>query len=191
MTPVDLAAFQRLRIGPDGQRLVADGQLGPKTQWALDLEQLPSWRQQIVLGALHWVGFHETGENGGTEVTAWLGACGVQPGNPWCAAFVSAILRGAGIACAEASVSHLARKFPESDPPLPGDVSYWIRDDETGHCGIVTGVQPDRVSTCEGNSADGVRTGIRPMHGLSFCRPNGHGIPGVWDKLPALGAVTQ
>lgn len=191
MTPLDLAAFQKLRIGPDGQPLKADGMLGPKTQWALDLETLPLWRQHVVLGALRWVGLRETAPNSGPEIDAWLLSCGVHPGNPWCAAFVSAILRGAGIPCAEASVASLARSYPESDPPLPGDISYWIRDDGTGHCGVVTGVQPDRVSTCEGNSANGVRAGQRPTQGLSFCRPTGNGIPGVFAALPTLGEATR
>lgn len=190
MNPVDLAAFQRLRVGPDGQKLKADGQLGPRTQWAMDLEQLPAWRQRVVLGALKWVGLTETSTNQGPEIDAWLQACGVHSGNPWCAAFVSAILRSAGIECAEASVSHLARRFPETDVPLPGDVSFWVRDDGTGHCGIVTGVEPDRVSTVEGNSGNAVRAGLRLMHGLSFCRPYGNGLPAVLDSLPTLGKVT-
>lgn len=191
MNPVDLAAFQRLRVGPDGKKLTPDGNLGPKTQWAFDLEQLPAWRQKVVLGALKWVGLTETGTNTGPEIDGWLQACGAQQGNPWCAAFVSAVLRGAGIGCSEASVTRLARQFPDAEVPLPGDISYWVRDDGTGHCGIVTGVEPDRVSTCEGNSGNAVRTGTRPLSGLSFCRPYGNGLPGVLASLPALGAVTR
>jgi uncharacterized protein (TIGR02594 family) len=161
------------------------------TQWALALEALPGWRQNVVNGALKWVGLQETSKNRGVEIDAWLTACGAHPGNPWCAAFVSAVLRSAGIECAEASVARLGGKYPEVEVPLPGDVSYWIRDDGTGHCGIVTGVDPDRVSTCEGNSGDAVRTGTRGFSGLRFCRPMGQGIPVVVSGLPELGNGTR
>jgi hypothetical protein len=188
---VDVAAFQRLSLGPDGQRLMADGKKGPRTSWALALEEMPRWRFNLVLAALKWVGFRETGENGGPEVTSWLGACGVGPGNPWCAAFLSALLRGVGIECAEARVSELARKFPDVEAPLPGDIAYWLRDDGTGHCGIVTGVDGDRVAVCEGNSGDAVRVGWRPFAGLRFCCPRGEGMPAVWDGLTQLGSKTR
>jgi hypothetical protein len=191
VTPVDLAAFQRLHYGPDGVKLNADGNLGPKTAWALALEALPHWRQNVVLGALKWVGLKETSENRGVEIDAWLEACGAQSGNPWCAAFVSAVLRGAGISCAEASVARLAAKYPEIEVPLPGDISYWLRDDGTGHCGIVTGVGPHYVSVCEGNSNDGVRVGFRDLALLHFVRPMGQGVPEVWSGLLMLGSKTR
>jgi len=190
MVPVDLVGFQRLRVGPDGQRLNPDGVMGPKTAWALALESLPQWRQDVVLGALKWVGLREEGVNRGTEIDAWLGACGVQPGNPWCAAFVSAILRGAGIGCTEASVARLRTKFPRTETPLPGDVMCFVRADGTGHTGIVTGVGGDRVSTCEGNSQDGVRAGWRPRGGLDFITPMGQPLPGVWSGLTPLAGKT-
>jgi hypothetical protein len=188
--PLDLVGFQKLRVGPDGLRLVADGVMGPKTAWALGLESLPQWRQDVVLGALKWVGLREQGENRGPEIRVWLEACGVQEGNPWCAAFVSAILRGAGIGCNEASVARLRAKFPRTETPVPGDVMCFLREDGTGHTGIVTGVSADRVSTCEGNSQDGVRAGWRPKAGLDFVVPMGQPLPGVWSGLTQLGGKT-
>ncbi len=190
MIPVDIAAFQRLRVGPDGERLKPDGALGPKTYWALALDSLPQWRVDVVLGALKWNGLREQGENRGPEIDAWLAACGVQSGNPWCAAFVSAILRGAGIGCSEASVARLRGRFPRTETPVPGDVMCFVRDDGTGHTGIVTGVSADRVSTCEGNSNDGVRVGWRPRAGLDFVVPMGQPLPGVWSGLTQLGGKT-
>ena len=190
MIPLDLPAFQRLRVGPDGVKLDPDGDLGPKTRWALGLDALPQWRQDVVIGALKWVGLTETGTNRGPEIDQWLAACGVQSGNPWCAAFVSAILRGAGIGCAEASVARLRAKFVRTDSPVPGDVMCFVRDDGTGHCGIVTGVSADRVSTCEGNSQDGVRVGWRIRAGLDFVLPMGQPLPGVWSGLTQLGGKT-
>jgi hypothetical protein len=66
----------------------------------------------------------------------------------------------------------------------------FVRDDGTGHCGIVTGVSADRVSTCEGNSNDGVRVGWRPREGLDFVVPMGQPLPGVWSGLTQLGGKT-
>jgi len=191
VTPIDLVGFQKLRVGPDGQPLKADGVMGPKTAWAWAIDSLPGWRKAVVLGALSYVGLEEIGgENRGPEIDVWLGACGVQQGNPWCAAFVSAMLRLAGISCAEALVRNLPSRFERTEVPIPGDVSYWIRPDGTGHCGIVTGVNRIQVSVVEGNSGDGVRAGRRPIDKLSFLRSGLPAIPDVWDGLPFLGGKT-
>lgn len=191
MLPVEVAAFQRVNIGPDGKRLSADGKLGPKTEWAMALAELPVWRHILVVNALQWAGLEEQGENHGPEIDAWLRACGVEPGNPWCAAFVSAMLRSIGIECNEARVSKLAERFPETLCPLPGDIAYWLREDGTGHCGIVTGVLPGTVALIEGNSGDGVRVGTRPIAGLKFLCPRGYGMPRAHTALPSLGSKTR
>lgn len=190
IAPVDVAAFQRLHVGPDGQKLLPDGRIGAKTQWAMALSELPLWRSLLVNAALKWVGLMETGENRGTEIDAWLAACGVQPGNPWCAAFVSAVLRSVSIDCEEARVSKLAERFPDTAVPLPGDIGYWLREDGTGHCGIVTGVAPGGfVSQVEGNSGDGVRVVTRGA--LKFLCPRGYGMPAVWTGLLTGGSKTR
>lgn len=192
MTPRDIEGYQRLRVGPNGEKLKVDGDVGPRTRWAMAIEQLPAWRSRAVLGALGWVGLRELGPpNTGPEIDAWLDECGVQPGNPWCAAFVSAVLRYAGIECREARVSRLAQKFPSTSVPLPGDIGYWLREDGTGHCGIVTGVSLNQVSMCEGNSADGVRVGLRKTAALDFLCPDGVGMPYADPKLPMLGEATR
>ena len=191
MTPVEVAAFQRVHVGPDGARLLPDGRLGPKTEWAMALVELPIWRHQLVVNGLQHVGLVEVGgENRGPEIERWLEACGVAPGNPWCAAFVSAMLRSVSIECAEARVSKLAERFPEALSPLPGDIGYWLRSDGTGHCGIVTGVLPGMVSLVEGNSGDGVRVGTRNTAGLKFLCPRGYGMPRVHPALMMLGSKT-
>ena len=191
IAPVDIAAFQRLHLGPDGQKLLPDGRIGPKTQWSMALAEQPPWRQQLVLNALSFAGLEERGgENRGTEIDLWLAACGVSPGNPWCAAFVSAVLRGVGIDCAEARVVKLTERFPDTAVPLPGDIGYWLRDDGTGHCGIVTGVGPGGfVSMVEGNSGDGVRVVTRGA--LKFLCPRGYGMPAVFSGLLAGGSRTR
>lgn len=193
MTPIDIAAFQRLRIGPDGQKLKPDGVMGPKTRWALAVERLPFWRMTVVLNSLAWVGHTEVSPNSSPEIDLWLHACGVQPGNPWCAAFASAMLRSAGIQVAEASVRRLVEGMTPTGDPLPGDLSYWVNPDGTGHVGIVTGVTHDTVSTCEGNSGNAVRAGLRRRgEWLYVCpHPDGIGIPAVVASLPALGSATR
>jgi hypothetical protein len=191
MLPVEVAAFQRDNFGPDGKRLRPDGDLGPKTQWAMALVELPVWRHLLVTTALQHVGLVEVGgENHGPEIERWLEACGVEPGLPWCAAFVSAMLRLIGIECAEARVSKLVERFPETLCPLPGDLGYWLREDGTGHVGIVTGVDRMYVSLVEGNSGDGVRVVKRHMAGLKFLCPRGHGMPRVWGGIMAAGSKT-
>lgn len=191
MTPVDIAGFQRLNLGPDGKKLLPDGILGPKTQWALALDGFPGWRKAIVVGALQFVGIQETGgENRGPEIDVWLGACGVQQGNPWCAAFVSAMLRLAGISMSCALVRDLPRHLERTETPLPGDVSYWVRPDGTGHCGIVTGISRFDVSVVEGNSGDGVRAGRRTIGPLAFLSSGKPMMPSAWEGLPMLGSKT-
>lgn len=193
MTPKDLTAFQRLRVGPDGQRLTPDGVLGPKTRWALALDAMPLWRSTVVLNALAWVGHTETTPNSSVEIDSWLQACGAAPGNPWCAAFASAMLRGAGIHAAEASVRRLVAAMSPTTDPLPGDLSFQVHADGTGHVGIVTGVGYDTISTCEGNSGNAVRAGLRRKgEWLYACpHPDQIGIPGIVASLPMLGSSTR
>ena len=190
--PIDLVAFQRLNVGPDGKRLLDDGILGPKTRWALALAELPRWRQDVVLGALRWLGVGETGgDNRGPEIDAWLAACGVQPGNPWCAAFYSALLRAAGIEMRQARVSELAKRLEPVAVPLPGDAGYIIHPDGSGHIGAVIAPGWPLVALCEGNTRDLVRVGTRATAGLSFGTPRGYGLPALPAGLLPLGGSTR
>lgn len=191
MNPIDLEAFQRLHRGPDGAKLKVDGDLGPKTQWAMDLAALPAWRSKIVLMGLSWVDLTEVTPNSSPEIDQWLAACGVQPGNPWCAAFASLCLRAAGFECREASVHRLAAKYPETLCPLPGDLCILRRSDGTGHVDLVTGVSPERVSVVGGNVGNAVRAGLRAREGRTFHRVGESGIPEAVAKLPLLGGETR
>lgn len=188
MTPKDLIAFQHLHIGPDGLQLEADGVLGPKTQWALDLDDLPLWRGDIVLAGLRRVGITEQGENRGPDIDAWNTAARAPLGSPWCASFASMCIRSGRIDCREASVHRLAALFPEVDAPLPADLCILRRPSGTGHVDIVTGVGAEVVSVVGGNVGNGVRAGLRRREGRTFHRVGGHGVPTAVASLPFLGA---
>lgn len=108
----------------------------------------------------------------------YLKPAGIGLGQPWCAAFISWVLREAG--CLEglkytAGASTALRQLrPAVSGPLPGDVFGWVNADGTGHVGFVIGDAPPASSgqgaiiTCEGNSRHGVRVNRRPRDGLSF-----------------------
>jgi hypothetical protein len=197
MTPVDLAAFQRLHVGPDGQKLRADGDLGPRTQWAFDIEALPGYRQDIVLKALRHVDTVELAPNSGPEIDAWLRACKAEPGDPWCAAFACMCLRAGGIDVREASVARLAALFTETGCPLPGDLCCLHHPDGTGHVDIVTGLGVVDlnlvVSVVGGNVGNAVRAGLRYPKGRKFYRVGRTGAPLALDipTLPLLGAADR
>jgi hypothetical protein len=194
LTPAHVAAFQRLHVGPDGQKLLPDGDWGARTQWAFDLEALPGYRQDIVLMGLRFVGTVELAPNSGPEIDAWLKACKAEPGDPWCAAFASMCLRAGRIEAREASVQRLAAMFPETSSPLPGDLCCVHHPDGTGHVDIVTGLATiDGVliaSVVGGNVGNAVRAGLRYLKGRKFYRVGATGCPLALDipTLPLLGS---
>ncbi len=171
MTPQAIREFQQHATDWTGRPFVVDGQLGPRTRWALAIADLPRWRRDVVQVACSQVGVQETSPNRGTEVDAYLRPTGLS-GVPWCAAFVSWVLREAGLECKyTASAAQLLRSLrPVVSPAQPGDVFGWVNPDGTGHCGLVVGVGDalDVVATCEGNSANRVRVCWRPRMGLQF-----------------------
>lgn len=175
-----IEAFQAESRGPDGSRLAVDGVLGPATSWSLAVSDLPRRRREAIKQARLWVGSREQpGQpNRGTVpdmVLAPLGLVGV----PWCAAFVSYILRSVGFGAADgfqytASARECLAMFPERlGLPVLGDVVGWVNPDGTGHVGIVIGLRyaapgapPTHVILIEGNSADRVRITARPIGDL-------------------------
>jgi hypothetical protein len=179
---MNIREFQRTHCNHLGQPLDVDDDIGPETQWALDVEALGA-RGRIVLAALDHVGLEEAppGSNRGPDIDAWLLRCGVPVGLAWCAAFASHCVSFGGTNVHEASVARLAQKLPQVMTPLAGDVFYWLNPDGTGHCGIVTGVAASVILTCEGNSEDGVRVWRRERAGLKFlstvAEPKQPGVP--------------
>lgn len=151
-TEPDLKQFQRTHTNHLGRPLAVDGVLGPQTQWALAMAALDPRRRIIVERAISQLGRTETppGSNRSASIDAWLRACGVAPGNAWCAAFASWCLGDRAIAGAVL----LGQSFPETTSPSPGDL-FWYRTNDrgNGHIGVITGV--DRAAgvamTVEGN----------------------------------------
>ncbi len=173
VTPQAIRDFQQTHTDWTGRPLVVDGQLGPRTRWALAIADLPRWRRRVVQVACSQVGVHESpfGSNRGVEVDAYLRPTGLS-GVPWCAAFVSWVLREAGLEGRyTASAASLLRSLRTVvSPAMPGDVFGWVNPDGTGHVGFVIGVGDalDVVATCEGNSTNRVRVCWRPRMGLQF-----------------------
>lgn len=174
MLPNALRDFQSTHTDWTGRPLTVDGQLGPRTRWALAIADLPRWRRRVVQVACSQVGVVESpiGSNRGVEVDAYLRPTGLSA-VPWCAAFVSWVLREAGLDRPQyhASAAQLLRSLrPVVSPALPGDVFGWANADGTGHCGLVVGVGDalDVVATVEGNSTNRVRVCWRPRMGLQF-----------------------
>jgi len=125
------------------------------------------------------VGVKETppGSNRGPKVDDYLRSAGLDPEGgsyPWCAAFVTFIVRevekrlGKLQFAGSASVASLLKRNRslEIHAPCEGCVFIHLRDDGKGHCGFVTRVNGDwSMATIEGNTdSSGSRTGGQVMH---------------------------
>lgn len=109
------------------------------------------------------VGVRELGRNRGERVEMYQHACNVEPGNPWCACFVSWVFREAaralGIVCPiHLSASALGlwqRSDPTAHSPLarPGAIFVIRHQGGHGHCGIVESVEDEYFVSIEGNSS--------------------------------------
>lgn len=105
LTETAVKHFQGTHIGEDGQMLTADGEVGPKTWWALhnpngsaQRNYIPTDVKAIATGpraefvaylyAMHARGIGEIpdGSNYGDGVTAIVNACGFKYGIYWCLA---------------------------------------------------------------------------------------------------------
>jgi hypothetical protein len=174
VTPEDIRTFQ---AGPggngrydwEGKRLAVDGDLGPRTRWALAMARLDPRRQAIVERAGAFVGLIERATNRGPDIDTWLERCGAPLGSPWCAAFASWCLSVHGMPLVrEAGAQALGRGFPATACPEPGDVMWFPTGAVTGHCGIVIGVGPIDVATIEGNQDNAVRVVRRARNQVRF-----------------------
>lgn len=172
MTPDQIREFQGKNYDCVGDRLKADGVIGPKTAWALAIASLDPRRQAIVIRACACVGIAETGgSNRGHDVEAWLERAGALPGDPWCASFASWCISVAGLPIVrQAGAQALGKMFPPAPSPSPGDVMWFPTGSWTGHCGIVVGVGADEVATVEGNNDNAVRCVRRLRNDVRFSR---------------------
>lgn len=171
MTPEDIREFQRSHVDVFGKPLIQDADLGPSTQWALDLFSCSPRRRAVVARAQSALGITEEppGSNRGHRIDEWLQRCHVSTGLPWCAAFASWCLETVAIAGARSLGDH----FPAVDSPLPGDVMWFSTGAGKGHCGVVVGLGPHEVVTIEGNCHDAVRCVRRARDLVRFSSTGG------------------
>jgi len=151
----------------------------------------PSWpltEKLVQLAAYHCDVLHvqeePKGSNRGPWVDKYLGSAGAEPGEPWCAAFVTYLLKQCGyshIPPAPAAVIGWARWAENTGrivaSPGRGDLFFLLHANGEGHMGIVLENLGGAIRTIEGNSNDdGSREGYevvrheRPPAGLRFIR---------------------
>jgi hypothetical protein len=188
----DVRIFQRSAYDHLGAPLKVDGQLGPRTQWAMALAGLPSARVAIVSRAQGELGLEEfAGTNRHPNIDAWLRRCGAPLGSPWCAAFASWCISAGTDVVAVAGACNLGRRFPNTENPIPGDMFWYPTDNQGhGHCGIVVGVTLSEVMCIEGNQRNAVRCTRRSRDSLNFSRTApacpGAALPGIPPGVPFL-----
>lgn len=133
------------------------------------MSDLLELRARALALAERYIGVREHGgRNRGPQIERWLDTVNLPPGQPWCAAFVSSILReaAAGLHMASpiplcGSVAKLWKKAPEhmrSGRCTRGSIFIHFTDPDNphgfGHTGFVTGVDGDHMMTVEGNTDD-------------------------------------
>lgn len=141
------------------------------------MSSLLELRSRALALAERYVGVREFGgPNRGHAIERWLAKVGLEPGNPWCAAFLWSAYEesAAGLKIPNplprtGGVSKLWARSPEhmrSGKPTRGAVFVHFTEDGTyapgrkGHCGLVLGVDGGNLLTVEGNTnADGDREG--------------------------------
>jgi hypothetical protein len=181
--------------------LQADGVVGPQTWDALFLEtpvvrdQAPTPLLASVLQiAVSQNGVRETpGQpNTGPEVNAYLASVGLNPGFPWCQAFVywsfDKAATGAGVAnpCVRTAgvLDHWAKSpttarvyaqaaFDNPELVRPGAIFIIDHGSGKGHAGLVRSIVSGQINTIEGNTNQaGSREG-----------------DSVWEKTRTIGSI--
>ena len=151
-------------------------------------------RQQVCRKAESWLGLREA-DGGHRQILRVYNAIRPLPrgyemgeGDPWCAAFVSAVGAACGLSavllpeCGCESMIALYRaagRWEEADEavPRPGDLIFYDWQDagpgdcrgEADHVGLITAVEGDLLTVIEGNLSD--RVGERRLYaGARFIR---------------------
>lgn len=150
-----------------GEPLRQDGDLGPKTRWALALSALDTRRQSIVWRACSSVGVLEEAPNRGKRIDEWLRRCGVSvpkdpwepaPDNAWCAAFASWCVSVDGLPeRREAGAQALGKALRASTLITPGDLAWFKTGTWQGHIGVIVGLGAGELAVVEGNQRNAVR----------------------------------
>lgn len=188
MKPAELEAFQSTHHDHQGKPLTVDGQIGPRTRWALDVATLSTYRQQAIACACSHVGFVEqpVGSNSDPKgfIAMLLKRCGVSPALSWCAAFLSFVINGVKIAGA----LRLGEAYPYTMNPVAGDIGYFATDSTgKGHCFLVIGVSATEVMTVEGNIDNAVKCLRRPRMHCRFGRTD----PNINGTNPSVLAYVE
>lgn len=147
-----------------------------------------SVRNRVVQAYLKEVGVRElTGKNDGVRVEAYLRSVGARRGQPWCAAFVSYILRSCGVDAPRSAwspaffpsrniVFHRQKKPDFKSVAIqPGQVFgiYFRNMNRIAHVGFVHRKHKNAIVTIEGNTngagsreGNGVYEKIRPIQSI-------------------------
>jgi hypothetical protein len=171
-------AYQQNHLDQNGNPLITDGEVGPRTWMCLFYNFLPKEMPssplliELLKIARKEIGVQEDPpySNRGARVEEYLKSVNLVPGNPWCAAFVYWCFQQASISLNRANplprtgscMNHWyitkgekltsLTAFLNPDDIKPGDVFIINRQGGKGHTGIVTGVCNGYIYTIEGNS---------------------------------------
>lgn len=176
MTPAQVLEFQQSKPRDwNGALLGLDGILGNHTKWSLAIEDLPRYRRRIVRAACLCRGIVEVpeGSNRGELIDEWVLDAGGKLGDSYCAAYVRAVLKAAGVPCIRTmSAKECLEQFEliDAEQALPGDLAGWVMPDDHGHVFPMIGYTLEGVAGMEGNSGNRVRLTSRVKEGLQFRR---------------------
>lgn len=152
MTPEEIEDFQAAHKDWEGKALVIDGDLGPRTEWAMAISRLEPWRQEIVGRACSKVGIAELSPNRHPQIDAWNLRCGAPLGSPYCASFSSWCMSIDGLPeVREASALELGRSMRNTTLVLPGDFAWFQTGPSAAHIWPIIGLGPGEVGGVEAN----------------------------------------
>lgn len=123
---------------------------------------------QAIVEAVSHLHVHELTKNSGPEIDPWLARVKLDPGNPWCAAFVFCMFDDAAVALGKTiggpvfnplhrtgSVQSMwahSEEVYRTMSPSRGSVAIHIGTGGHGHCGIYLASSPTHAATVEGNT---------------------------------------
>ncbi len=195
LTADEVRVFQARHKNHLGLPLRIDGDLGPQTRWAMDLETLVPERIAIVRAAQQHLDLIEDPPGSNSDpaglIQGWLKACGAKSGDAWCAAYASHCLSfGLGRRIREAGALKLGELFAPTANPIAGDLAGFATGGGFGHIFIIAGVAPigtlpREVMGIEGNCNNSCCCTRRPFDELRFWRT----VPDVSGRCP--GVITK
>jgi hypothetical protein len=168
---------------------------------------------QMIRNALLAVGTQEEGENSGDKVEFYLSQCKppLSAGNPWCAAFVRAMMKTSATQLSTTYDTVFPRSGytpdwanyakqtglwvpvasikDESVIPRKGDIAlfYFSQLGRIGHIGVVLDVQSKYMWTIEGNtSPEPESDGVIERDGDGVYKKNRK-----WSELGKLGGILR